>query len=116
MPAGSRSWTTTRPRVSLGWISSAKRGFVVRAFPSAEEFLDFGRVPDCSCPTADIHMPGFDLQARLNGDRLRVPIFITAHGDQQVRMRALRAGAVEFLEKPFDPEVLLDTLRAAQER
>jgi FixJ family two-component response regulator len=94
-------------------------GLGVRAFLSAEEFLDSGRVHDCSCPTADIRMPGLsglDLQARLNGDRHRVPIFITAHGDQRVRMRALRAGAVEFLEKPFDSEVLLDTLRAAQER
>jgi two-component system, LuxR family, response regulator FixJ len=61
-------------------------------------------------------MPGLDLQARFNGDRLWVPIFITAHGDQRVRMRALRAGAVELLEKPFEPEVLLDTLRVAQER
>jgi DNA-binding response OmpR family regulator len=55
-----------------------------------------------------------DLQARLNDDRFRVPIFITAHGDQRVRMRALRAGAMEFLEKPVDREELLDTLRAAQ--
>jgi FixJ family two-component response regulator len=71
-------------------------GFVVRAFPSAEEVIDFGRVHDCSCPTADIRMPACrQLQTRLNSDRLRVPIFITviARGDQRVRMRAPRAGA-----------------------
>ena len=67
----------------------------MRAFPTAEEFLDVGCVHDCSCPTADIRMPGMpglDLQARLNDDRLRMPIFITAHGDQRVRKRARGGG------------------------
>jgi len=61
-------------------------------------------------------MSGLELQAKLNADRCRIPIiFITAHGDQRMRMQALRAGAVEFLAKPFDNEALLDSVRAALE-
>jgi FixJ family two-component response regulator len=62
-------------------------------------------------------MSGLDLQARLNAERLPVSIiFITAHGDECMRIQALRGGAVEFLAKPFDDEVLLKTVRAALER
>ena len=57
---------------------------------------------------------GLDLQARLNGLHIRI-IFITAHCDERLRTKALRAGAVEFLAKPFDDEVLLRTVRAALE-
>jgi FixJ family two-component response regulator len=61
-------------------------------------------------------MSGLELQAELNAERCRIPIiFITAHGDQRMRMQALRAGAVEFLAKPFDNEALLDSVRAALE-
>jgi FixJ family two-component response regulator len=95
-------------------------GFPAFAFASGEEFLASGRHYECSCLITDIRMPrmsGLDLQSRLNAERLRVPIiFITAHGDERMRMQALRAGAVEFLAKPFDDEVLLDTVRAALER
>ena len=94
-------------------------GFPACAFASGEEFLASGRHDECSCLITDIRMPGMsglDLQSRLNAERLRVPIiFITAHGDERMRMQALRAGAVEFLAKPFDDEVLLDTVRAALE-
>jgi FixJ family two-component response regulator len=59
-------------------------------------------------------MSGLELQARLNAEQIRIPIiFITAHGDEHMRMQALRSGAVEFLTKPFDDEVLLETVRAA---
>jgi FixJ family two-component response regulator len=59
-------------------------------------------------------MSGLDLQSRLNRDNLRIPIiFITAQGDEKMRMQALRGGAVEFLAKPFDDDVLLDSVRAA---
>jgi FixJ family two-component response regulator len=92
-------------------------GFAARAFASAEEFLESGQLEHTACLIADIRMPGMsglDLQARLNAERVRIPIiFITAHGDERMRMQALRAGAVEFLAKPFDDEVLLDTVRAA---
>jgi FixJ family two-component response regulator len=59
-------------------------------------------------------MSGLDLQSRLNRDNLKIPIiFITAQGDEKMRMQALRAGAVEFLAKPFDDDALLDSVRAA---
>jgi FixJ family two-component response regulator len=92
-------------------------GFRARAFASAEAFLDSNELHHVSCLITDIRMPGMsglDLQARLNADEIRIPIiFITAHGDERVRMQALRSGAVEFLAKPFDSEVLLETVRAA---
>jgi FixJ family two-component response regulator len=105
-------------RVALeGLLRSA--GLTARAFGSAEEFLGSGQQSQISCLIADIRMPGMsglELQAKLNAERCRIPIvFITAHGDAQMRMQALRAGAVEFLAKPFNDEALLDTVRAALE-
>jgi FixJ family two-component response regulator len=92
-------------------------GLPARAFASAEEFLQSGQQTHTACLIADIRMPGMsglDLQVRLNAERIRIPtIFITAHGDAPMRMQALRAGAVEFLAKPFDDHVLLDSVRAA---
>jgi FixJ family two-component response regulator len=94
-------------------------GVPSQAFASAEEFLNSGQQHQTSCLITDIRMPGIsglELQARLNAENCRIPtIFITAHGDSQMRMRALRAGAVEFLAKPFDDEALLETIRAALE-
>ena len=94
-------------------------GLPSQAFASAEEFLNSGQQHQTACLITDIRMPGIsglELQARLNAERCRIPtIFITAHGDAQMRMRALRAGAVEFLAKPFDDEALLKTVRAALE-
>jgi FixJ family two-component response regulator len=94
-------------------------GLPVRAFASAEEFLNSGQQHQTACLIADIRMPGIsglDLQARLNAEQIRIPtIFITAHGDARMRLQALRAGAVEFLTKPFDDEVLLENVRAALE-
>ena len=94
-------------------------GFPAQAFKSAEEFLQSGQQHKAGCLIADIRMPGMsglELQARLNAERCRMPIiFITAHGDAKMRMQALRAGAVEFLAKPFDDEVLLESVRAALE-
>jgi FixJ family two-component response regulator len=92
-------------------------GLPVQAFASAEEFLKSGQEQQTGCLIADIRMPGMsglELQAKLNAERCRIPtIFITAHGDATLRMQALRAGAAEFLTKPFDDEVLLDNVRAA---
>src|SRR3982074_495951 len=94
-------------------------GLPARAFASAEEFLDSGEQRQTACLIADIRMPGMsglELQAKLNADHCRIPtIFITAYGDTRIRMQALRAGAVEFLAKPFDDEILLDHVRAALE-
>lgn len=59
---------------------------------------------------------GLELQANLNAEHCRIPtIFITAHGDAKMRMQALRAGAVEFLAKPFDDVTLIESVRAALE-
>jgi len=95
-------------------------GLPARAFASAEEFLDSGAQHLSSCLIADIRMPGMsglDLQARLNAEHIRIPIiFMTAHSDARIRMQALRSGAVEFLAKPFDDDVLLETVRAALKR
>ena len=92
-------------------------GFPVQAFASAEEFLNSGQQHQTACLIADIRMPGMsglELQARLNSEHRRIPIiFITAHGDTNMRMQALRAGAVEFLAKPFGEDVLLEHVRAA---
>ena len=100
-----------------GLLKSA--GLPARAFASAEEFLKSGLQNQAACLIADIRMPGMsglELQAQLNADHCRIPtIFITAHGDAKMRMQALRAGAVEFMAKPFDDEVLLDSVRAALE-
>jgi len=94
-------------------------GLPAQAFASAEEFLKSGQHHQIACLIADIRMPGMsglELQTKLNAERCRIPIiFITAHGDEKMRMQALRAGAVEFLAKPFDEEVLLESVRAALE-
>ncbi len=94
-------------------------GLPAQAFASSEEFLDSGQQHQAACLIADIRMPGIsglELQARLNADHCRIPtIFITAHGDEKMRMQALRAGAVEFMAKPFDDEALLESVRAALE-
>ena len=92
-------------------------GLPSQAFASAEEFLQSGQQQQTACLITDIRMPGMsglELQAKLNAQHCRIPtIFITAHGDTKMRMQALRAGAVEFLAKPFDDEVLLESVRAA---
>jgi FixJ family two-component response regulator len=94
-------------------------GLPARAFASAEEFLQSGEQRQTACLIADIRMPGMsglDLQSKLNAEHCRIPtIFITAHGDEKMRMQALRAGAVEFMAKPFDDEALLNSVRAALE-
>ena len=94
-------------------------GLPAKVFASAEEFLDSGQQHDAACLIADIRMPGMsglELQARLNSQNCRIPtIFITAHGDTNMRMQALRAGASEFLTKPFSDHVLLDRVRVALE-
>jgi FixJ family two-component response regulator len=99
----------------LGLMKAA--GLPAQAFASGEEFLKSRERESTACLIADIRMPGMsglELQAKLNSDHHRLPIiFITAHGDEKMRMQALRAGAVEFLTKPFDDEALLDSVRAA---
>lgn len=94
-------------------------GWQPELFASAQEFLARPRRLAPSCLVLDVSLPdlnGLDLQKRL-GDRIDVPIiFITGHGDVPMSVRAMKAGAVEFLTKPFDDEVLLDAIRDAIER
>jgi FixJ family two-component response regulator len=91
--------------------------FTVRSFRSAEDFLQGVQQDEFGCLIADIRMPGMsglDLQARLNADKHPIPIiFITAHGDEKMRLQAMRDGAVKFLAKPFDDSVLLESVRTA---
>src|ERR1700756_96498 len=92
-------------------------GLVARCFGSAEEFLGPGLVCGGAGRICDIRMPemsGRQLQAKLKEEECNIPIiFITAHGDARMRIRAMREGAVEFLAKPFDHQLLLKTVRAA---
>ena len=92
-------------------------GLSALCFGSAEQFLGSGAQHTAGCLIADIRMPGMsglELQAKLKGERCRIPIiFITAHGDARMRIQAMRDGAVEFLTKPFDNAVLLETVHAA---
>ena len=94
-------------------------GFSVQSFASAEEFLNSGQEQETGCLISDIRMPGMsglDLQAKLNADRCPIPtIFITAHGDEDMRLQAMRGGAVKFMVKPFDGAILLESVRAAFE-
>ena len=92
-------------------------GLVARCFGSAEEFLESDLRTQAACLIVDIHMPkmsGLQLQAKLNEEGCNIPvIFVTAHGDARMRIRAMRDGAVEFLAKPFDHHLLLKRVRAA---
>ena len=94
-------------------------GFSVRSFASAEDFLSSGQQQETGCVIADIRMPGMsglDLQAKLTSDHCPIPtIFMTAHGDEKMRLQAMRAGAVKFLTKPFDGDDLIETVRVALE-
>jgi len=92
-------------------------GVAVRSFASAEDFLKSGQQQETGCLIADIQMPGMsglDLQAKLNAEHCPIPIiFITAHGDEEMRLQAMRGGAVKFLAKPFDGAILLESVRVA---
>ena len=92
-------------------------GLVARCFGSAGEFLESGLHRQAACLITDILMPkmsGLQLQTRLKEENCDIPIiFITAHGDAEMRIQAMREGAVAFLAKPFDHQLLLKTVRAA---
>jgi FixJ family two-component response regulator len=92
-------------------------GFSVRSFASAEDFLKSGQQNETGCLITDIRMPGMsglDLQAKLSAEHCPIPtIFISAHGDEKMRLQAMRGGAVKFLAKPFDGAILLEAVRVA---
>src|SRR5258708_15448289 len=91
--------------------------FSVEVFASAEEFLSSARVRETDCLILDVRMPGMsglELQRRLVASHPEMPvIFITAHGDEELRSRALSGGAVDYLLKPFSAEALLTAVQTA---
>jgi FixJ family two-component response regulator len=95
-------------------------GFRVQAFASAEEFLASPERVNTGCLVLDLRMAGMnglDLLKHLGATGSRIPVVIlTAHGDDETRQRALRAGAVAFLGKPFRGDALLDAVRSALNR
>ena len=95
-------------------------GWQPETFASAQEFLDHPRVHIPNCLVLDVSLPGLtglDLQRLVAGERTDMPIiFITGHGDVPMTVQAMKAGAVEFLTKPFNDDVLLSAIRAALER
>lgn len=95
-------------------------GWEPQLFASATEFLARPRALAPSCLVLDVSLPdlnGLDLQKRIATDRMDMPIiFITGHGDVPMTVRAMKAGAVEFLTKPFSGDVLLEAIRQALER
>ena len=92
-------------------------GFVARCFRSAQEFLESDLHCEVGCLIAGIQMPGMpglELQAWLKAEQCNIPIiFITSNGGVRMRIQAMREGAVEFLRKPLDYQLLLKTVRAA---
>ena len=95
-------------------------GWQPEIFASAQEFLSHPRALTPSCLVLDVSLPGLnglELQKRIAADRIDMPIiFITGHGDVPMTVRAMKAGAVEFLTKPFGDDVLLSAIGNAIER
>ncbi|HEX3561086.1 MAG TPA: response regulator [Pyrinomonadaceae bacterium] len=92
-------------------------GFKVETFASAEEFLSSARAPGPDCLILDVRLPGMsglELQSRLVAANYQLPIiFISAYDDGQTRLRALAAGAIELLPKPFSAEALFEAINSA---
>lgn len=95
-------------------------GYEVAAFPSAVGFLQIARTLQPGCIISDVQMPemdGMELQQRLSEMKLDFPVVIvTGHADVALAVRAMKAGAVDFIEKPFEERAILDSVRHAQTR
>jgi FixJ family two-component response regulator len=95
-------------------------GFKVKTFGSAKEFLESFRPEGPACLVLDVRLPGqsgLDLQRELTGSGVQIPIiFMTGHGDIPMSVRAMKAGAAEFLTKPYRKNDLLEAIRASIER
>jgi FixJ family two-component response regulator len=95
-------------------------GWQTQTFASAEEFLARPRAGVPSCLVLDVNLPdlnGLELQRRIAGDRIHMPIiFVTGFGDIPMTVQAMKAGAIEFLTKPFGDEVILSAIRNAIQR
>jgi FixJ family two-component response regulator len=127
---GSSPMATAKPIVFIvdddAWVRESletliqDQGWQPETFASAQEFLDRPRVSTPSCLVLDISLPGLnglELQKRVAAERTDLPIiFVTGHGDIPMTVGAMKAGAVEFLTKPFNDEILLTAIRQALER
>ena len=95
-------------------------GFRAQGFPSAEALLSSNQLHDTACLILDVRLPGMnglELQRRIVAANWRIPIiFVTSHADGDAQARALEAGAVDYLYKPFRDEQLLDAIEAALKR
>lgn len=95
-------------------------GLAVTTYPSAQDFLQRYRASGPGCLVLDVRMPGMsglELQEKLARERIALPIIIiTGHGDIAMAVRAMKAGALDFIEKPFDDQALLDRIHEAIER
>ncbi|MBN1345135.1 MAG: response regulator transcription factor [Phycisphaerae bacterium] len=103
-------------RDSLRWLIEST-SLSVETFASAREFLDAYDSERPGCLLLDVRMPGMsglELQEKLNADEISLPvIIITGHGDVQMAVRAMKAGAVDFVEKPFNDQMLVESIRQA---
>ncbi|MEJ2576139.1 MAG: response regulator FixJ [Gammaproteobacteria bacterium] len=103
-------------RSSLQWLIESV-GLSVESFASADEFLRSYSPGRDGCLLLDVRMPGMsglELQDYLNQHQIEIPvIIITGHGDVHMAVRAMKSGAVDFIEKPFNDEMLLDAIRNA---
>jgi RNA polymerase sigma factor (sigma-70 family) len=95
-------------------------GYQVTVFESAEQFLNDSSHDRGACLVLDVRMPGLDgmeLQKQLDARGITIPIiFITGHGDIPMSVRAMKAGAIDFLAKPFEDHILLDAIQSAISR
>jgi len=95
-------------------------GHAVRSFASGQEFLDVVSSLGPGCLIVDVRMPdmdGFELQRRLGERQLSIPVIvITGHGDVPMAVRAIRGGAIDFIEKPFSERAIIDSIRLALSR
>jgi RNA polymerase sigma factor (sigma-70 family) len=103
-------------RNSLRWLIESA-GLRVQTFASAQEFLDNAYPGQAGCLLLDVRMPGMsglELQSQLENRSISLPvIIITGHGDISMAVKAMQAGAVDFIEKPFDDEQLLQAIQRA---
>lgn len=103
-------------RSSLHWLIESV-GLAVECYASAEDFLDAYYPGRSGCLLLDVRMPGMgglELQEYLRRHEITIPvIIITGHGDVPMSVRAMKEGAIDFIEKPFNDELLLDAIRNA---
>ncbi|MCS0459250.1 response regulator (plasmid) [Rhizobium sp. T136] len=95
-------------------------GYAAKTFAVAQDLYDDSSLPDASCLILDVRLPfmsGLDFQLKLNEKDINIPIvFVTGHGDIPMTVRAMKAGAADFLAKPFRNQDLLDAVAAAIEK